>query len=193
MENQPINKREEYLLKRQQKEETRLKQASAKKIKKSIVFIIPAILILGGVAFGASKINFGSSQEEGSGPAKIEINPKEYDAGTVSMAAGLVKKIYEIKNAGDRDLKISNMSTSCHCTTAILTVGDKASSEFGMNGSAFWSQIISPGQTGFLEVIFDPAYHGPSGLGYAVRAVSFLTNDPKNKKAEVRLNADVVQ
>lgn len=60
-------------------------------------------------------------------------------------------------------------------------------------GGVFWSQKIAPGETGQLEVIFDPAFHGSQGTGQVVRAVYLSTNDPENKKAEVRLLANVIK
>lgn len=79
------------------------------------------------------------------------------------------------------------------CTTAVLKVGDKTSPEFGMHdNAAFWSQNITPGETGYLEVVFDPAFHGPQGVGQALRVIYLTTNDPENKKAEARLIANVV-
>jgi len=122
----------------------------------------------------------------------MEIPQKEYDAGTVSMADGKIKYTYKIKNAGVGDLKISSIWTSCHCTTAKLTIGDKTSPEFGMD-KRFTSQKINPGETGFLEVTFDPVFHGPQGTGPVVRAVYISTNDPNNKKTEVKLMANVIQ
>lgn len=191
MENHQLTKREKYLLKKQMKEKERLRQVRNKKIKKILLISLPTLFVIGGIVFGI--INY-SPEERHPGTPKIEINPQEYDAGTVSMAAGLVKYTYEIKNTGDGDLNIDKIWTSCHCTTAKLRVGDKTSGEFGMTSNqVFWSQKIAPGETGYLEVVFDPAYHGPRGIGQAVRSVYLSTNDPQNKKAEVRLVANVVQ
>ena len=195
MENQQSTKKEEYILRKKQKEEARLRQIRSRKIKKMAAIFLPLVLIVGGAAFGIVKI---SSRGDGgtpnqNGSPRMEISQEEYDAGKVSMAAGLVEKTFEIKNSGKGDLKIENIVTSCHCTTAVLKVGDKESPEFGMtNSNPFWSQRIAAGQTGYLEVIFDPAYHGSEGLGPVVRAVWFATNDSKNKKAEIRLLANVI-
>ena len=80
------------------------------------------------------------------------------------------------------------------CTTARLRVGDKTSGEFGMQSNPiFWSQKIAPGETGYLEVTFDPAFHKEQGTGPVVRVVYLLSNDPQNEKAEVRLTANVVE
>lgn len=134
---------------------------------------------------------FSGGGQQGSG--KIEITPVYYDVGTISMAAGPIKKVFEIKNVGKSDLKINEIRTSCMCTTAKLKVGDKESPEFGMHTSLlFWSQKIAPGQTAYLEVTFDPAYHGPQGVGDIVRAVYISSSDSQNKKVEVRLLAKVI-
>lgn len=197
MENHRLTKKEKYFLKKEKKEQERFQKIRRQKIKK--IFVISlisllAVLIVGGAVFGI--VNYLSKKEAGGnqGIPKIEINPEKYDAGTVSMADGLVKHTYEIKNTGEGDLKIMDIKTSCMCTTARLKVGNKESPKFGMhNNPKFWSQKIAPGETGFLEVTFDPAFHGPQGTGKAVRAVYLSTNDPKNEKVEVRLIADVVE
>jgi len=187
--NQELTKRERYLLKQEQKEKDRSKRIQGKKLRKIIIFS-SLILIIGGVVFGLTNYSPGESE----GTPRIEINPQKYDAGTVSMADGLVKKTYEIKNNGDGDLKIDRIWTSCMCTTAILKVGDEESPIFKMHDNPiFWSQKIIPGETGFLELTFDPAFHAPQGVGPILRAIYLSTNDPQNEKAEARLIANVVR
>ena len=80
-----------------------------------VIFIVGlTFLIIVLLVFGLPYLD----QKEGQG--KIEVNPLEYDAGTISIAAGLIKHIYEIKNNGDSDLTIEDIRTSLMCTTAIL-------------------------------------------------------------------------
>ena len=98
--------------------------------------------------------------------------------------------VFEMKNTGDGDLKIDSIWTSCHCTTAKLTANGKTSAEFGMDKYST-SQKIAPGESGFLEVTFDPAFHGPQGIGAAVREIYLSTNDPLNPKARIQLSANV--
>lgn len=183
-----LSKKERRMLKRQERENERLRLAKRKKNKKMAFIGIPLMLVGGGIVFGL--INYSPAQTEGS--PKAEINPLEYEAGDISMADGPVNYTYEIKNNGDGDLKIKDIKTSCMCTTALLRVGEIKSPTFDMHSNtAFWSQKIAPGETGFLDVSFDPAFHGPEGTGQAVRVVYFSTNDPQNEKAEVRLMANV--
>lgn len=194
MEDKKLSKKEKYLLKKQKKEQERLLKARRKKIKKIIKITLFLVLITAGIAWGLISYLSREPQESHPGVPKIEISPKEYDAGTISMAEGLLRHTFEIKNIGEGDLKIDRLWTSCMCTTAILKIGDKTSPKFGMHDNpAFWSEKIAPGETGLLEVTFDPAFHGPGGTGRAIRAVYLSTNDPKNQKAELRLIANVVQ
>jgi hypothetical protein len=155
-----------------------------------ILIILTIILIVGGIITGLIVY----SQEKNQLDSKIEVIPQKYDIGVISMADGPVKYVYKIKNIGEGDLQIKGIETSCMCTTATLRVGNKESPEFGMhNNLSFWSQRIKPKETGYLEVVFDPAFHGSGGTGDVVRAVYISSNDPQGKKTEVRLIANVVK
>ncbi len=193
MNNHNLTKKEEYLLKKQKKEQERLLKVRQKKIRKIIKLSsisLIAILVIGGVVFGATKFFKGRNFDV----PKIEVVHLEYNARAVSMADGLVKHTYEIKNIGQDDLKIKRIWTSCMCTTARLRVRDKLSPEFGMHDtSLLWSQKIAVGETGYLEVVFDPAFHGASGTGLITRAVHVSTNDPNNKNIEFLLLANVTK
>ncbi|MDO8663832.1 MAG: DUF1573 domain-containing protein [Candidatus Wildermuthbacteria bacterium] len=154
------------------------------------------IAIVGGTILIAALIIFIPSLKPSTGGV-IEINPQDFDAGDVSMAQGLVKKTYEVKNVGSGPLKISNIETSCDCTSATLRIGEKVSPKFSMpmgpgTNNAFWSEILQSGEMGELEVIFDPAFHGPHGTGPIVRGIYISTNDPKNKRFEIKLSANVL-
>lgn len=186
-----LTKREIRLLKREEKRQEYLRSIRYRKIKKTAAVALVTLLVAGGITF---LIANSPSEENKNNSAKIEINPAEYDLGDISMSAGVVKKTFEIKNSGSSDLKIDSIWTSCHCTTAKLKVGDKLSPEFGMEaGLSFWSEKIAPDQTGYLEVAFDPAYHGHEGMGPVIRAVYLSTNAPDQKKVEARLSANVTE
>lgn len=184
--------KENYFFKKQQKEEKQTRKIRLKKTKKILVISLPALLVIA-VLFILLN-NFSSPENQTAtalGTPRIEVNPKEIDVGNVPINGGLIKKDFEIKNSGSGNLKIDDIWTSCHCTTAILKVGDKESPKFGMDHAGFWSQILAPGQTAQLEVIFDPAFHGPEGIGPAVREIYISTNDSKNKTESVMLTANV--
>lgn len=103
---------------------------------------------------------------------QVDIPNTQHDFGRVPSRRD-VAHVFEIQNMGNDDLVISNLVTSCGCTTAELT-----------------SNVIPPGERADLTVYFDPNYH--QTRGEVVRLVWFATNDPTYPWAEVRLTANVV-
>lgn len=159
--------------------------------KRFIVFIVLAVVLIIG---GAVAIFIVVQQEKAAGIPKIKVALEEYDAGTVSMADGLVSYVYKIKNNGSGNLEINNLKTSCTCTTAVIEIANEKSPEFGMhNEGTRWVGKVPAGKEAELEVNFDPNFHGPEGTGNVVRIISFDTNDPQKKEVEVKLTANVIK
>lgn len=150
------------------------------------------IAVVGGTLLITSVFIFGMSSG-GLSSGKMKVNLMEYDFGNISMAAGPVTKTYEIKNDGNDDLKIEKIWTSCDCTNAILKVGDRVSPKLGMHTNLpLWSETLTPGEIGYLDVTFDPAFHGPSGTGPITRVTYLSTSDSENKQIELLLTANVL-
>ncbi|NIN66941.1 MAG: DUF1573 domain-containing protein [Anaerolineae bacterium] len=103
--------------------------------------------------------------------AQLDIPGASYDFGRVSTS-GEVGHIFAVQNIGTADLVISNLVTSCGCTTAELS-----------------SSVIPPGHRADLAVIFDPDFHDVRGE--VTRLVWFGTNDPTQPWVEVRITANV--
>jgi len=136
--------------------------------------IIAAVLIVGGIAFGVMS----GGESSASGTPKISVSEKRFDFGKISMSEGFANHEFEIKNDGDADLVLSNIKTSCICTTAILKVDGKESPKFGMHKNPVgWSEKIKPGQTATLAVVYDPNAHGPNATGPITRKITMITND----------------
>ncbi len=115
-----------------------------------------------------------------------------YDFGTVSMAAGNVSHQFAVKNSGTEPVTVRRIFTSCMCTTATLDNGGERSGPFGMPGHSALpdiSQVIAPGQQAFLDVIFDPAAHGPAGVGRISRTVS--VQDDQGRALQIGFQAVV--
>ena len=102
-----------------------------------------------------------------------------YNFGTVSMAAGNVKHRYTVGNLGQAPVTITRLFTSCMCTTATLVTSSGRRGPFGMPGHVPVPSIrerLGPGEMAQVEVVFDPAAHGPAGVGLTNRTVT-LQND----------------
>lgn len=102
-----------------------------------------------------------------------------HDFGTVSMAAGNVTHRYVITNLGPAPLNITQLSTSCMCTVATLITASTQKGPFGMPGHGpipVIRESIAPRERAQVEVTFDPAAHGPAGIGLIERTVT-VRND----------------
>jgi len=99
-----------------------------------------------------------------------------FDFGTVSMAAGKVSHVFKLKNESGAPVTITKLYTSCMCTIASLNHGGKKLGPFGMPGHGLGaipviSETINPGEEAEVEAVFDPAAHGPAGVGPIDRVV----------------------
>lgn len=97
-----------------------------------------------------------------------------YDFGAVPLSGGLVRTAYAVRNTGAEPLTINDVWTSCMCTTAIMRRGGEIWGPFGMPGHGprrGVSLTLAPGEETEVEVVFDPAAHGPAGVGPVMRAV----------------------
>lgn len=102
-----------------------------------------------------------------------------YDFGTISMVAGKVAHSFEIRNNSSSTLALDKLYTSCMCTAAYFVKGDERIGPFGMPGHGFvpgLGQELKPGETAKIEVVFDPAAHGPAGIGPVDRTVFLELN-----------------
>lgn len=148
---------------------------------KNIIGISIAIIVLGGIIWFArpnARSDTPSPSASSNGTLTVE-EANNYDFGTISMAAGKVKHSFKIKNASAEPVVIKTMYTSCMCTTATLLKGDKQFGPYGMPSHGFISKInetINPGEEAMVEVVFDPAAHGPAGVGRIQRAVAIENN-----------------
>lgn len=156
------------------------------------------VLVFGGIT--AAVVAGVKSESAGDGKPQLKLETSGFDFGEVAMSDGLAKRVVEIKNTGDADLKITQMQTSCMCTTVTLEVGGEKSPPFGMPGhgggaSAFWSATIKPGESGSLEIVFDPNAHGPDAVGPVSRDITIVSNNGgrAGAKSRITFEAEVVK
>jgi hypothetical protein len=154
------------------------------------VIVFTMLLLIGGVVLlsGGSST---SATVTTSQNAKATVDQKNFDWGQINMKGGNVSKTFTIKNTGTDALKLTNIKTSCHCTKAQVKIGNNSSPYFGMNSVSPWIGEVPPGQEAQLEVIFDPAYHGPQGVGPINRLVAVETNDKSSSRIEFSLTGTV--
>lgn len=150
----------------------------------TIVILFGGVVLLGDTTVSGSRVS--------SPNAKAQTQePTQYDWGKIPINGGNVTKTFTIKNTGIETLQLFNVKTSCHCTVANVTIDGKRSENFGMSGISNWTGEVNAGKEATLTVIFDPAFHGPQGIGPVTRYVSVETNDQRNRKITYTLTATV--
>ncbi len=149
-------------------------------VNKTSIGIIVGILILGGLIWIARPDGKSTSSVQANSNGVLTVEESSnYDFGTISMAAGNVTRIFKIRNSSSDTVVISKMYTSCMCTTATLTKGDQRFGPFGMPGHVAVPKIdqtVNPNEEVTVEVVFDPAAHGPAGVGPIQRVVTIENN-----------------
>lgn len=140
-------------------------------MKKNIFLLIAFILIGAGIYF-----SFPSSP---SGQGKLETSHLKYDFGQVMMDAGNVEHKFVLENTSNQPITITEVTTSCMCTTAFLEKEKESIGPFGMSGhnvKKIANLTINPQEKVNLKVVFDPKAHGPAGAGYIERSIYVKTN-----------------
>lgn len=164
-------------------------------MKKPIIFILIIAALLGLIFFLASPNTAGQSSapQKQLAASALSASENSYDFGNISMKNGKVSHIFTIKNEGVSETTISRLSTSCMCTEAFLTENGQRIGPFGMpghgGGTTAISAIIPAGESRELEVVFDPAAHGPAGIGKITRAV--FIEDENNGTKTIEISAAV--
>lgn len=148
-----------------------------------IVLFVGALVLIAQRGGKSSEVATVSGVSSGSGAGMVAgtaLSAEEtaFDFGDISMRKGKVARSFVVRNATEKPLIVNKMYTSCMCTTAAISLNGKRYGPFGMPGHGFTPTIkaeLAPGESGEVEVVFDPAAHGPAGVGRISRVV-YLEN-----------------
>lgn len=158
------------------------------------VYVLVAAAVIGIIVWGSWGGGNASNKVYSAGA--LVANEKSYDFGKISMAAGAVTHKFILRNDGKETVKITSITTSCMCTKANVTDSSgKTYGPFGMPGHADTGNstdiaVMSGGEIE-LTAVFDPAAHGPAGVGLAQRSIIVETNSAKSPRIELKFYAVV--
>lgn len=120
----------------------------------------------------------------------LSAEEKLYDFGTISMADGKVSQTFRVTNSGLADVNLKSVITSCMCTTAYLISPAGEKGPFGMPGHGGpvrpANEIIKAGESRDVRVVYDPAAHGPAGVGPVDRFVYLTDADGGTLELEIK-------
>lgn len=145
---------------------------------KRILIIIAVVVVLGGLVWIARPGSPNTPIKQSNSTLTVE-EANNYSFGTISMAEGSVSHEFKIKNTGSEAVVIKKLYTSCMCTTTTIGVNGKQFGPFGMVGMGYIpaiNQTINPGEEATVKAIFDPAAHGPAGVGHIERVITLENN-----------------
>lgn len=162
-------------------------------MKFSLLIIGATVLVLVGGVFFLGKQPAGSVELSKNSAAGFSTDHDRYEWENIDYGGGKASHRFTIKNDGTADLSIANLQTSCMCTTAQFVSSSGNSPILAMHQKSQWQGTLAPGNVADIDVVFDPAYHGPQGVGPIERIVSFDTNDPKKPYVEFTLTGKVVK
>jgi rhodanese-related sulfurtransferase len=124
-----------------------------------------------GVEAGLSQPVSGFISDEGG--TGLEVVPEIYDFGKINKENGTVSTSFTVKNITDSEILITEITTSCGCTTAEIE-----------------AKLIEPGTAQTLTVIFDPNFHKEPD-GKFSRTVFLQTSD--NQEVQAKIAVEIVE
>ncbi len=146
---------------------------------KTILIILASLIAGGGLIFWSYTATKTQNPQVNQESQAVLLTASEpvYDFGEVRMAKGLVEHKFVLKNDSAEAVKIGRVETSCMCTTVFLS-GENGG-EIGPFGMAGHSDVrtsagmtINPGEELIVRAVFDPAAHGPAGVGLVERQIA---------------------
>jgi len=141
-------------------------------LKQALILVFAIVISLAGNPSWADDLE----KQVDSGKVASETGP-DVDIGDVNIDGGLVKSTFELHNSNSTDLVLKGAFTSCACTKTFIELPDGTLSKpFGMSLPGKWFRVIKPGERFKVHVEFDPAYHGPKGVGSFRRRVYLVTS-----------------
>lgn len=161
------------------------------KNKNVITWIILVVIAIGVFAlFGGENsavLPVKSQVESGS---VLTANRTLFDFGTISMKDGTVDTEFIVVNESKESLRIDSIVTSCMCTTAYIIESGRKRGPYGMPGHGDLvpkaNKILAPGEEIKIQVVFDPAAHGPAGVGFADRYIYLVDENGGALELELR-------
>ena len=162
-------------------------------IKPVIGIILFSLVFIGGAYFVISsgekpQIPIVSYSVQDKNKPIIEALETSYDMGTIKVS-DTKEKEFSIKNTGTKPLLLSEISTSCGCTSAQIVYKGTSSKTFSMHSQSDYVAQIDPQTSAVVKVVYMP-FTMPV-YGVVERQVFMSTNDPNKSKLEFRIKANV--
>lgn len=159
-------------------------------IKNVIIFFLIIAGLIGMMWWASKKQPSAPTDNELQTKSELTATSTIYDFGTISMAAGKVSRIFTAINGTKTDILVPSLTTSCMCTSAYINEPDGSKKgPFGMPGMGYVpkaDETIKAGESKNIEVVYDPAAHGPAGVGAIDRYVYLVDSNGGTLQFEIK-------
>lgn len=174
------------------------------KFNKNTLLAVGGVVIVFVLVFGII-LSFDQKQQEqadvlsSATPTTSTLTAKilNHEFGTINMYDGDVTHTFTLSNESNEAIVLGEVYTSCMCTTAQAIYSDGSTSAIaGMRGHGsptYLNKTIEAGESLDIEAVFDPAAHGPSGVGPIHRSIFIKTNSTTQPQIELTFDANVVR
>lgn len=161
----------------------------------TILIVLAAALVVGGLlVWSYEKGGASASAVQGISQTGVKsvlaATTTMYDLGDVPINGGEAVREFTVANPTDKDVLVSTLVTSCMCTAAyIVEPGGSAKGPFGMPGMGYVppaDETIPAGESRVIRAVFDPAAHGPAGLGAIDRFITLTDSTGAALVLEIR-------
>ena len=132
-------------------------------------FLFASVFMAGPVRSDEPSKPASAASPSAPGP-RIAVDPPAFDFGR-TLPQKAVTREFSIRNFGDQDLVIENVSTSCGCTVA----------------DTLAKKVVKPGGSQPLRVTLTT----PAGPGPITKSVVVRSNDPARPLLEIKLKTTV--
>jgi len=162
-------------------------------IKPIIGILLFSFVFIGGAYFVISsgekpQISITTYSSQDKNRPIIKTPETSYDMGTIKVS-DTKEKEFIVKNTGTRPLLLSEISSSCGCTSAQIIYKGTLSKEFSMHSQSDYVAQIEPNTSAIVKVVYMP-FTMPV-YGVVERQVFMTTNDPSKPKLEFKIKANV--
>jgi len=155
-----------------------------------IIFVVIMILVvLGFIIYGFSKTNKMPSYSKDDANRPIaEVKEDSFDFGP-SNTSDVQEHTFPLKNIGKSDLYISQITTSCDCTSAYVYQGGNVSPRFNMHIESSWKTAVKPDETVYIRAVYDPKVMPEKGK--ISRFITMASNDPNQPELQYKIEVEI--
>lgn len=162
-------------------------------IKPIIGILLFSFVFIGGSYFVISsgekpQVSIASYSAQDKNRPILKTPETSYDMGTIKVS-DTEEREFIVKNTGTKPLLLSEISSSCGCTSAQIIYKGALSKIFSMHSQSDYVAQIDPNTSAVVKVVYMP-FTMPV-YGVVERQVFMSTNDPNKPKLEFRIKANV--